>query len=84
MEQITKKNFQSNLDNIINVTKLLDIKIDEPFKIQFFNHKEPYDLLWYKMTENGLMYGYNETGDYYHKSDALEGLLIGKHQIVKI
>lgn len=84
MEQITKKNFQSNLSNIINVTKLLGIELNKPFRIQFFNHKEPYDLLWYKVTENGLMYGYNKNGYYYHKSDALEGLLIGKHQIVKV
>jgi hypothetical protein len=83
MEQITKSNYISNMINIKNIAKILKIDIDEPFKIQYFNHKNPYKLAWYKLTNKGLMYSYDKCGVYYSKSGSLEGLLIGKHQVVK-
>jgi len=43
MQQINKNNFTSNITNIYNVAKLLEIDIDEPFQIQFFTHKNPFE-----------------------------------------
>jgi len=83
MQQINKNNYTRNITNIYNIAKLLEIDIDEPFQIQFFTHKNPFESTWYKLTENGLMYSYSKEGNYNCKSNALEGLLIGKHQIVK-
>ena len=83
MEQITKSNFRPNLINVENLAIILDIQINEPFKIQYFNHKNPYKLAWYQLTTKGLMYSYDRDG-VYSKSNSLEGLLIGKHRVVKI
>lgn len=69
------------MNNIKIISDLLNVDLGEPFRIRFFRHKNPFSL-WYKLTNDGLTYSYNKI-DYHGKSDALEGLILGKHTIVK-
>ena len=82
MNQVTIKSFKPNEERMKFIAEILEIEIEQPFKIQFFNHKSAYKEVWYKLFVKGLMYSYNKNGIYYGKSDALEGLLTGKHQII--
>jgi hypothetical protein len=82
MESINKKNYIPNIDKMKIIANILGLELQEPFQIQFFTHKKPLSL-WYKLTETGLIYSYTKDGNYGCKSDAIEGLLIGKHQAIK-
>lgn len=69
-------------NSISKICEILNVKIDQTFKIQFFKHKNPYKHCWYKITELGLMYSYGKDGKVCSKSQALEGLILGKHKII--
>lgn len=84
MESISSKNFKPNKNRMNNVARSLGVNINEPFKIQFFTHKNSYKHNLYVIKLEGLFYSFNNGKDYNQKSNALEGLLIGKHQIIKI
>ena len=70
-------------NNIEDVAKILGVKLNEVFQIRFYRHKNPYKSVWYKITENGLIYSYVKDKGFLSKSNALEGLILGKHQIIK-
>lgn len=82
MKQINKINYIPNFSNITSVAKMLNLELNEVFQIQMFTHKSPYKL-WYKITEQGLLYS-NTINGFYNHSDALEGIILGKHQIIKM
>ena len=84
MNIINKKNFVPDIAKMKRVANILGVKIDEPFHIQFFSHRNAYKYCIYKLTPEGLFYSYKNNGDYIQKSSALEGLLVGKHQVIKI
>lgn len=69
------------MNHMFTIACLMDVKLNEPFKIKFYRHREPF-MLWYKINSGGLVYSYQRDGVYKH-SQALDGLLSGKHQIVK-
>ena len=68
---------------MIIVCALLGLKLNEVFRIQFSGHQKSWPP-FYKITEEGLLYSHHENGVYYGKSVALQGLLLGKHKVIKI
>ena len=68
------------MNNIDSVASILGVKLNEWFKIQFCKHKRAYDM-WYEITEQGLLFSYDKK-HISGKSDALQGLILGKHKII--
>lgn len=83
MEAINKKNFKPNTERMNIIAKSLGVSIGEVFQIQFFTHKNVYKDAFYKLTNEGLFYKYKCGQVFTSKSDALEGLLVGKHQVIR-
>lgn len=84
MNPINNRNFKYNIERMNIVAELLGVSMYEPFQIQFYRHKNVYSNAWYRIAPNGLVYSYEKDEKYGYKSDALEGLLTGKHQIIKV
>lgn len=70
------------MNHMISVASLLGIDINEIFRIKFNTYINPYKDCWYKLTEDGLMYAFRPDGNF-TRSKALEGLLVGKHKVIK-
>lgn len=79
---INNTNYIPNEDNMRKIAQILEVKFNEPFRIQLFRRNKP-DGAWYWITANGLMYSYTKEGKWMGSSLSLEKLLIGKHQVVR-